>query len=74
MHLLDAATALVALLQLLMLPAVLMLAAGLWLWYFGHQQCIESRLRMGRMLTMMGIIFLVILLVTSQFLLSMPAR
>jgi hypothetical protein len=66
--LLDAGTALAAFLSLLMLPATLMLALGIFLWYRGRLQSNEDRIRLGKMLTMMGIIFLTILLITSGFL------
>lgn len=66
--LLDAGTAFSALLSFLMFPAVVLLSAGLLYWYRGYQFQNEDRLRLGRMLTMLGAIFLVILLITSSFL------
>lgn len=66
--LLDAGTALAALLSLLMFPATSMLVLGIFLWYRGRLLANEDRLRLGKMLTMMGIIFLTILLITSGFL------
>ena len=71
---LDAGTAFSALLSMLMFPAALMLGLGLLFWYRGHLQQDEERLRLGRLLTMLGAIFLGILLITSNFLLELLAR
>lgn len=71
---LDAGTAFSALLSVLLFPAVVMLALGLLFWYRGYQQQDEERRRLGRLLTMLGAIFLVILLITGNFLLDLLAR
>lgn len=71
MWLLGAANAFYTLLSLLILPAAGMLAIGLFTWYRALQQQHEERKRLGRMLTMFGIVFLVILLVISAVLQDM---
>ena len=70
----DSGHALAALLQLMLLPAMLMLVAGVVVWYKGHQARHESRIRIGKMLTMFGSILLVILLITSSFLQNLIDR
>lgn len=60
--------ALFALLSFLMLPALLLLFFGLRNWYLGRQLNHEDKLRWGKMFTMFGIIFTVILLICSYFL------
>lgn len=60
--------ALYTLLSLLMLPAVLLLFFGLRNWYYGFQSGNEDKLRWGKMFTMFGVIFAVILLICSYFL------
>lgn len=72
--LLDAGTAFSALLSMLMFPATVILALGIFFWYKGRQLANEDRIRLGKMLTMMGIIFLTILLITSTFLLEILSR
>lgn len=66
-HQADKLHALLALLQLMLLPAMLMLLSGIIVWYKGHQAQVESRIRIGKMLTMFGSILLVIVLITSSF-------
>jgi succinate dehydrogenase/fumarate reductase cytochrome b subunit len=68
MYLLDAQTALDALLSLLMLPAAVMIGIGGFFWDRGATQQNEDRVRKGKMLIMFGAILLVILLVCSWFL------
>ena len=60
--------ALFALLSFLMLPALLMLFFGLRNWYIGYQSRNENKLRWGKMFTMFGLIFAVIILICSYFL------
>lgn len=60
--------ALFALLSFLMLPALLLLFYGVRNWYLGVQYSNEEKLRWGKMFTMFGIIFTVILLICSYFL------
>ncbi|QGW27092.1 hypothetical protein [Phnomibacter ginsenosidimutans] len=67
-HEADKLHALLALLQLMLLPAMLMLLSGLIVWYKAHQIQQESRIRIGKMLTMFGSILLAIVLITSSFL------
>ncbi len=69
-YFLDARAALNGLFSLLMLPAVFMIVLGLRFWYRGAQQQQEDRLRMGKMLTMFGAVFFIILLICSWFLTS----
>lgn len=64
----DAGTAFSALLSFLMFPAAVMLLSGLFFWYQGIQSGAEDKKRSGRLLTMFGIVFIVILLITSNFL------
>lgn len=74
LYLLDAGTAFGALLSMLMFPATVMLALGIYFWYNGRQMANDDRIRLGKMLTMMGVIFLVILLITSNFLMEILLR
>ena len=60
--------ALFALLSFLLLPALLLLFFGVRNWYSGVQSANEEKLRWGKMFTMFGIIFTVILLICSYFL------
>jgi uncharacterized membrane protein YidH (DUF202 family) len=60
--------ALFALLSFLMLPALLLLFFGIRQWYQGMQLQNEEKLRWGKMFTMFGVIFTVILLICSYFL------
>jgi hypothetical protein len=60
--------ALFTLLSFLMLPALLLLFLGLRNWYVGYQTGNEDKLRWGKMFTMFGVIFAVILLICSYFL------
>lgn len=60
--------ALFALLSFLMLPALLLLFFGIRQWYQGVQLHNEEKLRWGKMFTMFGVIFTVILLICSYFL------
>ncbi len=60
--------ALYALLSFLMLPALLLLFYGVRNWYIGFQSGNEDKLRWGKMFTMFGVIFVVILLIGSYFL------
>lgn len=73
-YLLDAGTAFYALLSMLMFPATAMLALGIFFWYRGRQLANDDRMRLGKMLTMMGVIFLAILLITSTFLMEILNR
>lgn len=57
----DAINAFSALIKLLFLPATLILGFGIYWWYQGHQLRHTDKLRLGKMLTMFGIIFMVIL-------------
>lgn len=70
----DSGHALAALLQLMLLPAILMLVAGVLVWYKGYQAEQESRIRIGKMLTMFGSILLTILLITAAFLSTLLQR
>ncbi len=60
--------ALYAFLSFLILPAVLLLFFGVRNWYIGVQTGNEDKLRWGKMFTMFGVIFVVILLICSYFL------
>lgn len=60
--------ALYALLSFLMLPALLLLFYGVRNWYIGFQSGNEDKLRWGKMFTMFGVIFVMILLIGSYFL------
>ena len=60
--------ALFALLSFLMLPALLLVFFGIRNWYLGVQTGNEDKLRWGKMFTMFGVIFTVILLICSYFL------
>ena len=60
--------ALYAFLSFLMLPAVLLLFFGIRNWYNGYQTSNQDQLRWGKMFTMFGVIFVVILLICSYFL------
>ena len=60
--------ALFALLSFLMLPALLLIFFGLRNWYAGSQSGNMDKLRWGKMFTMFGVIFAVILLICSYFL------
>jgi hypothetical protein len=60
--------ALFALLSFLMLPAALLLFFGIRNWYAGIEERNEEKHRWGRMFTMFGVIFLVILGICSYFL------
>lgn len=60
--------ALYTLLSFLVLPAMIFLIIGIRSWYFGMQQANEDKTRIGKMMTMFGIIFLVILFICSYFL------
>lgn len=60
--------ALFAFVSFLLLPALLMLFFGVRSWYLGVQQAHEDKLRWGKMFTMFGIIFLVIIFISSYFL------
>jgi hypothetical protein len=60
--------ALFTFLSFLMLPAILLLFFGLRSWYIGWQQDDEDRLRLGKMLTMFGILFTSIIIICSYFL------
>jgi hypothetical protein len=52
----------------LLLPAALLLFFGARNWYQGVQFANEDKLRWGKMFTMFGAIFLVIILICSYFL------
>ncbi len=60
--------ALYTLLSFLVLPAMIFLIIGIRSWYFGMQQANEDKTRIGKMVTMFGIIFIVILFICSYFL------
>lgn len=60
--------ALYTLISLLMLPAMLLLFLGLRNWYAGYQSGNEDKLRWGKMFTMFGLIFAVIIFICSYFL------
>ncbi len=60
--------ALYAFLSLLILPAVLLLFFGVRNWYIRVKTGNEDKLRWGKMFTMFGVIFTVILLICSYFL------
>jgi ABC-type transport system involved in multi-copper enzyme maturation permease subunit len=60
--------ALYAFLSFLLLPAILLLFFGIRNWYNGVQAGHEDKLRWGKMFTMFGVIFVVILLICSYFL------
>jgi ABC-type transport system involved in multi-copper enzyme maturation permease subunit len=60
--------ALYAFLSFLILPAALLLFFGVRNWYIGVQMGNEDKLRWGKMFTMFGVIFVVILLICSYFL------
>jgi len=60
--------ALFAFLSFLVLPALLLLFFGARNWYQGVQSENEDKLRWGKMFTMFGAIFLVIILICSYFL------
>jgi hypothetical protein len=65
--------ALFALLSFLMLPALILLFLGIRNFYVGYQSANEDKIRWGKMFTMFGIIFVVILLICTYFLKgSMP--
>jgi hypothetical protein len=49
-------------------PAVLLLFFGIRNWYNGYQTGNQDQLRWGKMFTMFGVIFVVILLICSYFL------
>jgi hypothetical protein len=67
-HLLNATGAFLTLLDIMLLPAVLMIATGAILWRRGWLLYAEDKSRLGRMLLMFGIILLLIVLTTSYFL------
>jgi uncharacterized membrane protein YqjE len=60
--------ALFALLSFLMLPALILLFLGIRNLYVGHQLANEDKVRWGKMFTMFGTIFVVILLICAYFL------
>jgi uncharacterized membrane protein YidH (DUF202 family) len=60
--------ALYTLLSFLVLPALLLMVFGIRSWYFGNQQDNEDKMRLGKMMTMFGTIFTVILFICSYFL------
>lgn len=60
--------ALFTLLSFLMLPALLLLFFGVRNLYNGYQMRDEDKIRWGKMFTMFGLIFVVILLISSYFL------
>jgi len=66
-YFLDARTALEAFLSLLMLPAAIMIGLGLFFRNRGAMQQNEDKLRLGKMLTMFGLVFLIILLICTWF-------
>lgn len=57
----DAINAFAALIKILFLPAAVMLGVGIYWWYQGSKLRNKDRLRLGKMLAMFGIIFMVIL-------------
>jgi hypothetical protein len=65
--LLDVRTAFGALLSLITVLAVAMLAIGGWQWYIGHLTGQNEKLRLGRLVTMFGVVLLVIAFIVSYF-------
>jgi uncharacterized membrane protein YidH (DUF202 family) len=65
--LLDARSAFGALLSLMTMLAVAMLATGAWQWYMGRRAGQNEKLRLGRLITMFGVVLLVIAFVVSFF-------
>jgi hypothetical protein len=65
---LDGGRALYALLTLLSVPAVWLLGTGIYYWVTGAQTLQPDRLRLGKMFTLLGAIFLSIVLITTWFL------
>ena len=66
--LLNATGALLTLLDIMVLPAVIMIVAGGFFWRRGWQLNAEDKTRLGRMLFMFGAILLVIVLIITYFL------
>lgn len=60
--------ALYALLSFLILPAALLLFFGVRNWYVGYQSANEDKKLRGKMFTMFGVIFAVIILICTFFL------
>jgi hypothetical protein len=60
--------ALFTLLSFLMLPALILLFFGIRNLYNGYQLGEEDKIKWGKMFTMFGVIFVVILLISSYFL------
>jgi low temperature requirement protein LtrA len=60
--------ALYTFLSFLVLPAVLFMIFGVRTWYYGKLQENQDKIRMGKMIAMFGIIFIVILFICSYFL------
>ena len=65
--LLDARSAFGALLSLMTVLAAAMLAIGGWQWYKGWQAAQIEKLRLGRLITMFGVVLLVIAFIVSYF-------
>ena len=72
--LLNATGALLTLLDIMVVPAVLMIVTGGILWRRGWLLNSEDKSRLGRMLFMFGSILLAIILVMTYFLEKVPAN
>ena len=72
--LLNATGALLALLDIMVLPAVLMIVGGGILWRKGWLMNAEDKTHLGKMLFMFGCILLVIVLLMTYFLEQIAAQ
>ena len=68
MILLDAEGALSTLLNLMALPAAVLIASGGYMWFNGFRRRLENRSRTGRFLVMFGLILLAIVLILTYYL------
>lgn len=74
MVMLSATEALITLLNIMAVPAVLLIVFGGLTWYKASSYQMESRVKYGKLMLMFGIILLVIVLITSYYLSQMLIR